>query len=99
MLDCPGELVHSESKAVMHMVGAVSCPGQKKERALRVRRQREDGVQETYNDGLAREARDPGSCTSTRAVGCGLRTQARSSSSRSNEVFFQNPQGSPAGLW
>ena len=49
-------------------MGAVSCPGKKKEGALRVRRQREDesGL-ENLHDGLAEEARSPGSCASSRA--------------------------------
>ena len=49
-------------------------PRTKKKGALRVRRQREDwsGLGNLH-DGLAEEARSPGSCTSTRAVGCSLK--------------------------
>ena len=51
-------------------------------------RQREDGSGlGNLHDGLAEEACSPGSCASTRAVGCSLRGSAQSSSSRSKGVF------------
>ena len=51
---------------------------QDKKEALRMRRQREDGSGPgNLHDGLAEEARSPSSCTSTRAVGCGLRDCAQ----------------------
>ena len=60
----------------MHVVGAVSRT--KKEGALRVRRQREDGSSlGNLHDGLTEAAPIPGSCTSTRAVGCSLRGSAQ----------------------
>ena len=69
-------------------------PRARKGRSTARARQREDesGLGSLHG-GLAREARGPGSYTSTRAVGCGLMTQARSFSSRSNEVFTSKASG------
>ena len=61
-----GDYVHSGSKTA-RVVGAVSCPRQKREK-----REDKSGPGNLHN-GLAEEARSPGSCTSTRAVGCSLR--------------------------
>ena len=70
--------------------------------ALPVRRQREDGSGlGNLHDGLAEKARSPGSCTSTRAVGCSLRASAEILRPAHGETM-RSPherQGSPVGLW
>ena len=52
---------------------------QDKKEALRVRRRRENGSGpgNLHHDGFAEEARSPSSCTSTRAVGCGMKNCAQ----------------------